>query len=729
MPETVRKHGWLAMLLIAGLGGYLALFYTTRLPTIEQVTGGEFRRIDYWQLLLLPEILIDAWFGNPPQIAFADRLPVFLMAMLIAGCAAATGRLLLAAVGIARLLTRLESFVFSTAVGLATLSTYTLVVGLLGGLRVPVLLWVPLLLPPAGLGVLWLRQARAPNGPPAPTLAEFRETAAASSTSFDWLDPRWLWLAALPAVAILLGGMLPPVHFDVLEYHLQAPKEFFTNGRVAFLPHNVYANMPLGVSMFALLAMSLTGNWWLGALVGKTIVALTAPLTAAALLAAGRRFYGNTAGTVAAVLYLATPWVAHVAMGGLVESPLAMYSFLAIYAVVLLSTPDAPARGSRVCALAALAGYLAGASAACKYPAVLFVIAPLLAWIAFHRTGPGGPAGADRPAGAAVGAWFRSLSSRLRRHRKPLAAFLIAVMLSGGLWYVKNWIFTGNPTYPLLFSIFGDSTGAWSAAQNTPWDRVHSPHTFSLVVLGGDLFRVTLASEWLGPLLFPLALFAFIARKPQRIDRILGGYCVLFLAAWWLLTHRIDRFWVPAIPIIAVLAGVGATWTNHMAWRRSFLALLALTCLANLLVIVSPAPGNYKRFFLPLETARNDPLRVRPWHRYFNTHPPEGKLLLIGDAAVFDLAAPILYSTCFNETPLRRLVELGSPTEIRRRLAHANVSHILVDWGEIERYRATYGFDPWVQPAVFETLVEKGVLAPLPAIDDQAVHVYRVLRL
>ena len=40
--------------------------------------------------------------------------------------------------------------------------------------------------------------------------------------------------------------MLPPVDFDVREYHLQAPKEFFQPGRISFLPHNVYANMPLG---------------------------------------------------------------------------------------------------------------------------------------------------------------------------------------------------------------------------------------------------------------------------------------------------------------------------------------------------------------------------------------------------------------------------------------------------------------------------------------------------
>ncbi len=71
---------------------------------------------------------------------------------------------------------------------------------------------------------------------------------------------------------------------------LQAPKEFYQAGRITFLPHNVYANMPLGTEMLSLLGMVVAGDWWTGALVGKTLIACFAPLTALALLAAGRRF-------------------------------------------------------------------------------------------------------------------------------------------------------------------------------------------------------------------------------------------------------------------------------------------------------------------------------------------------------------------------------------------------------------------------------------------------------
>ena len=81
-------------------------------------------------------------------------------------------------------------------------------------------------------------------------------------------------------VIMLLGSMLPAIDFDVLEYHLQGPKEYYQAGRITFLPHNVYTNMPFGVEMLHLLGMEVLGDWWWGGLVGQLLVALYAPAAA-----------------------------------------------------------------------------------------------------------------------------------------------------------------------------------------------------------------------------------------------------------------------------------------------------------------------------------------------------------------------------------------------------------------------------------------------------------------
>ena len=137
---------------------------------------------------------------------------------------------------------------------------------------------------------------------------------------------------------ILLGAMLPPWDFDVREYHLQVPKEWYQAGRIGFLPHNVYGNMPLGAEMHALLGMVwMPGerNWWWGALAGKTVIAGFAPLTALGLLAAGRRFVTPGAGVVAALVYLSVPWVVHISQAGLIEGAVACYLFLAVYGIAI----------------------------------------------------------------------------------------------------------------------------------------------------------------------------------------------------------------------------------------------------------------------------------------------------------------------------------------------------------------------------------------------------------
>ncbi|MCP4591530.1 MAG: hypothetical protein GY842_12365, partial [bacterium] len=58
----------------------------------------------------------------------------------------------------------------------------------------------------------------------------------------------WLWLAVCPFAALaILAAVTPPGvlwaeegnGYDVLEYHLQLPKEYLEAGRIDYVPHNV----------------------------------------------------------------------------------------------------------------------------------------------------------------------------------------------------------------------------------------------------------------------------------------------------------------------------------------------------------------------------------------------------------------------------------------------------------------------------------------------------------
>ena len=699
--------------------GYLLLFYRSPLPSLPSQPGQEWTRLALLvglvrQVVLWPGDMLRDWFGAPGEFALVDRLPVLLIAGVILGCAAALGWLLMVLCRADRGLTRLEIYVFSTAVGLNAVSTYVLAVGLLGWLGNPLVFAIPAALTLAAAGRLrWRRTLD--------RLAEDRGKGAARSAAADksddvWLSPRWLWLAAPFVLMILLGGMLPPVDFDVREYHLQVPKEFFQQGWIGFLPHNVYGNMAMGSQMHSLLAMVIADDWWLGALAGKTVIAAMTPLTALALFAAGRRFFSTAAGVVAAVVYISIPWIAMVSTTGLVEGASAYYLLLSVYAVLLyvrrredVSSGNSPARKGGVAAADShaakprppgrgyscvlLAGYLAGGAVACKYPAVLFVVLPLGGWLLIGRRG------------LHPGRWAY----------RPVGIFLLAAFLGCGLWFGKSLVLTGNPTYPLLYEFFGGETR--TPEKNRQWNDAHRPEDFSPAALVRDLARVGLRSEWLSPLLVPLAVLALLQRSHRRLVIWLLAYFGYVIAVWWLFTHRIDRFWIPALPLVALLAGVGACWGRRPWWRRVLIVVLVVGLAVNFLVADSVVV--YNRYFVDLEHLRRDPDRVDPWHAYFNAHAGRGRVLMVGEAQVFDLEVPVLYNTCFDDCLFERLVRGRNAEEIREAFAEKGITHLYVDWGEIARYRSpgNYGFTGFVQRSVFDDLVKQGIIEPLPSIE------------
>jgi hypothetical protein len=699
------------LLVLASLAAYWWLFLAQRMPSVEnalaRVSTGEqgeeaeaFPRNQVFSFLFRPDILAESWFGRPPEISLWDRLPLAAIAGGIVLWAAALGWLLLALIRADTGLTRCEVFVFSTAVGLNAVSTFVLSVGLCGGLHWRTVFLLPTAITVAAAAWLWWRRRGV-------------SATAVPASAGNGLSRHWLWLAAPAVAVIVLGGMLPPADFDVREYHLEAPKEFYQQGRITLLAHNVYANMPLGAEMLCLLGMAITGDWWLGALVGKTVIALMAPLTALGLWAAGRRLFSPAAGVVAAVVYLSIPWVVRVSTAGLVDAALGCYLFLAVYAVLLatagevrgLKSPGGARNASHLLityhlpptTYVLLAGYLAGGAVSCKYPALAYAVLPLLVWIALT-----GLLEAARPHDA------RRRLAAIGAASARVGGFVLAVAIGCGLWFGKNWALTGNPTYPLFYSTFGGKT--WNSLKDEQWTAVHGPREYSFSALGSDLAKVAMTSEWLSPLVMPLAVLALLRRK-GRIEWALAGYFAVVVAVWWLYTHRIDRFWIPALPLAALLAGKGACWSNDRYWRWGlgiFLVLGVTYCFLAAAAI--PVEGNYNRYFVGLDRARRDKQRVGIAHSYLNASMHQGRVLLVGDAEPFDLEMPVLYNTCFDDSIFEQLVKDRTPEQIRTAFAEHEITYVFVHWAEIRRYRQTYGFTSFVRSDVFHELVEDGIL-------------------
>ncbi|MEX2113469.1 MAG: hypothetical protein WD845_09800 [Pirellulales bacterium] len=691
---------------------YLAAFFWTALPIVVPDSNVVIRRLDVLLTIFLGEQTVAYWFEGFSGNSLWQRGHILTAVAAIFLVACAAGWICLRVFGVDRQLTRLEQFVFAAGTGLNLVSLATLALGMGGVMN----RWGFAALG-AAIVASAVVMARRDKNPPAkpgadrlcPPASSLQPPACSRQPpAVLCSNPHWLW-AGLPFVVVLvLGAMLPPVDFDVREYHLQAPKEFYQNGRVEFLPHNIYANMPLGTEMLSLAGMIVCGDWWLGALVGKTLIALFAPLAALALVAAGKRFVSPAAGIVAALVYISVPWIALVSTQGLVEGAFAYYLFAALLAVMLWQASDDMRRER----LLWLAGFLAGAAVSTKYPAVLFSVLPLAATIGYTALR------APRDKHAPRNFW--------RQVVRPVAAFLLFVALGCGLWLAKNAATTGNPVYPLMAEVFDGRTR--TAEKNAQWTAAHDPPNWRIGDLAQRAAGIALTSPWLSPLLAPLAMLSFFGRR-RRMACWLAAYFAFVFLGWWLFTHRIDRFWVPVLPVAALLAGMGATWTDARTWRVPCAVLLVCGLVSNFVLITSGTLGDH-RYFADLNVLRVDPARVDPWHQYLNEHADEVTgVLMVGDAEPFDLEVPVRYNTVFDDNLFEAIARGRTPQQVRETLTQQKITHVYVSWSEIARYRSpgNYGFTKFVDPSVFAALEQAGVLAALPAIDGNPNALYRVV--
>jgi hypothetical protein len=361
-----------------------------------------------------------------------------------------------------------------------------------------------------------------------------------------------------------------------------------------------------------------------------------------------------------------------------------------------------------------LAGFLAGSAAACKYPALLLVVAPLSVW---------------------------AMLAQGRFRWRPAALFLLAAFFGGGLWYAKNAALTGNPVYPL---VFGGQTrtpermAQWNRAHRVPPDEHGRCYSASQAYAAAADFGWR--NLWQSPLLVPLAAAAFFCTRGRRLIVPLAAYAGFFLVVWWLATHRVDRFWVPVLPVVALLAGVGAAWSTSQLWLAAVTVLLLGGLAANLLFLLTGGVYDH-RYLVSLERLRRDEpaepgdlSRVHPLQRYVNDRAAAGgQVLLVGDAQPFDLELPAQYSTCFDECLLERLLKDRTAVQRRAALRRQQIKYVLVNWSEIDRYRSpgNYGFTDYVTKKLLreELVRDQRILRPVPLnIDPEGAELFEVVR-
>ncbi len=594
-----------------------------------------------------------------------------------------------------------------TALGLGGMSLLILMFGLLGFLQRP--LWIGILFVLTVAGVVRLRilirAGSASDRSP-------RARAGGSAPQVRWWACLWLLACPFVILALLAASTAPGLirqeegfGYDVLEYHLQLPKEYVKAGRIEYIPHNVYGNFPANVEMLYLLAMIVHDDIPDVGVTANMIHLMFALLAVFAAWVAGRE-WSPVAGIVCAVMLATVGWLTYLCGLAYVENGMLFFGMTAtalLFRHVRLrpdndegggpdDKPNAPAGSWRS---VAAAGVVAGLACGCKYTALPLIAAPL----ALATLVQGG----------------RSI----RRRIVEAFVFGAATLVTFAPWLIKNQVMTGNPVFPLVNSVFEASPTGWGEEETAGWNRGHSLRADKRNINGrlGAAWDHILWDKYhrFGPAIFVVALAGLIRRRRDRVDRLLLIVLLAQAGVWMFGTHLFARFGVVLLIPLTLLSGRALHGSNSSVRLWTLVAVLLAGFCWNFAhtawLHVRETPGD-----APASLIYDG---ILPGFEYFGAvnHdlPPDAKILLVGDAKPFYFQRDVDYCVAFNRNPFLVVVQAAkTPQDVLRWLAERGYSHVLVNWAEVRRLASTYGLSPATDERTLKETFDRLSAAGMP---------------
>ncbi|MEK7857547.1 MAG: glycosyltransferase family 39 protein [Elusimicrobiota bacterium] len=471
---------------------------------------------------------------------------------------------------------------------------------------------------------------------------------------FDELPP------LVPAVVLsaatlvsFLYALIPATFHDALIYHLSLPDLYLRRGAIVPVPENVYAGIPGGASMLYLWGLALDKSGSLCQLLSWSC----GLLTAAGVLAAGRRLKRPEAGLWGAAFFLVAPMTALESWRPGTELVWSLYLAAAMLSLLVYSESESRR-------LPLLAGVLAGLALGTKYPAVWILPASAVFFI-------GRPAGFNR--------WM---------------VFAGAAVLMALPWGLKNLFFYANPVQPFLSgTLFAqpwpfDRASFMGASAVWPglgaFARYGWHFTFPAVQGREDLFSPVL-------LMF-LPLWALSSPgPPERRVALFGAALALPMA----LVSHVARFNLPATVPLSLAAALVA---ERSAWGR-ILAAGALCACGLFSYGVLDGGAFWSALKGPAE-AREYLSQANPGYPYppyavflwANEHlPPKAKVLLVAEHRRFYLERDSEASSPYATEPLVVYVrQSAGARDLRRRLEDKGITHLYVNRLRLETLRGAF---------------------------------------
>ena len=547
-----------------------------------------------------------------------------------------------------------EEVAFALPLGLGVIAYGVLVLGLFGQLKlghfVILLLVLALFAVPAWRRIRTLLRRQPPQ-------VNFRLISVTTVVVLFLL---------LIGLLTLLGALAPSSDanndWDGLSYHLAVPKIWLAEGRIHYLPWVSHSNFPFTLEMLYLLGMGLQGQAF-----AKLFHWLCGLLGCLAIYVLGRRHWNARVGVLGAVMFSALPLVDWEATCGMNDLAVALFSMLALGAV--LNWWQDEQRGWLW-----TAGLCTGLALGTKLFAVLILI--FIAVAVCLRIGLGLQQGIPRALG------------------QTLAYTGIALAVASP-WYIKSAIWTGNPVYPFFYSIFGgrywsaEAAQAYDEAQKQfgvghgvvnflalPWDLTMQPQRFS------DRPDHPLSSTSIGAFFLALIPAGLLVKRWTTPVKFLLAATFVFIIAWFLTVQHL-RYLAPILPVLCLLAGASVValgdWQKWVGYAASIVT--AVGCVVGLVIMLTLA-GEWGWANPPLGMESNEhylsrTLRLYPiYQRMVQKLPENARMIFYGETRGFYCPRQYLWGNHHSELILYR--KLKDAQALLKAYRARKVTHLLI---------------------------------------------------
>jgi len=379
-------------------------------------------------------------------------------------------------------------------------------------------------------------------------------------------ESRWLkklLAAGLVAITllILLMASVPPESRDALTHHLAVPKLYLQHNGIVELPQIEFSYYPELLDLLYMVPLAL--KWDIGA---KYIHFTFALATALLLFLFIRRRLGSTWGLLGALFFLTIPVIIRLSVMVYVDLGLVFFTAAAIFSLSLWLEDT---RKKKWLILSALA---CGLALSTKYNGlVTFTLLALLGPFFQMRIAQ------RKEKKFSNGAWRNGV------------LFALIALLVFSPWMARNWIWKGNPVFPLYEQFFNptpantateDSTGnqtpqVGSHAHFLYRDLLYNENALDILLIPLRIFydgRDDDPQHFDGQLnllllLLPLALLLLPSKDEEKSwpeYSLFSTFSLLFILIVFFQTDMRIRWVAPVLPPLVVLS----IYSMQKIWQR-----------------------------------------------------------------------------------------------------------------------------------------------------------------